>query len=257
MIRYQKARLRVVEFFFDERETAAEADIVRYQFRPEPIAGCRSVHFHSLCLDLSRDAGALFGGMHKQTRYEIRRAGQDGLGHEFAARPEGAWLAAFYDFYDRFADSRQLLRVNRARVEALAGHGMFTLSRVSAGGGRTLVWHAYLRGGARACLMHSASFFRLAGPGEAALVSRANRFHHWADILRFRAEGLAIYDFGGWYAGREDAEKLRVNRFKESFGGEAVHEYSAARANTWKGAAALGAHGLRRALAQSFGGRKC
>jgi hypothetical protein len=256
MIRYQKARLRVAEFFFDERETAAEADIVRYQFRPEPIAGCRSHDFHSLCLDLSRDAGALFARIHRETRYEIRRAGQDGLEHEFAARPEAPWMAAFYDFYDRFADSRQLLRVNRTRVDALAGHGMFSLSRISAGG-RVLVWHAYLLSGARACLMHSASFFRHGGPGEAALVSRANRFHHWADILRFRAEGLAIYDFGGWYAGREDTEKLRVNRFKESFGGEAVHEYSADRANTWKGVAALGVHGLKQALTQSLGGRKC
>ena len=164
-------------------------------------------------------------------------------------------MAAFYDFYDRFADSRQLLRVNRTRVDALARHGMFSLSRVSAGG-RVLVWHAYLRGGARACLMHSASFFRQAGPGEAALVSRANRFHHWADMERFREEGLAIYDFGGWYAGREDIEKLRVNRFKESFGGEAVHEYSADRANTWKGAAALGARRLRQELAQRLGWRR-
>jgi hypothetical protein len=256
MIRYQKARLRVAEFFFDERETAADADIVRYQFRPQPIAGCRSHDFHSLCLDLSRDTGALFGAMHKETRYEIRRAGRDGVTHEFAARPDAGWMAAFYEFYDRFADSRQLLRVNRTRVEALAGHGMFTLSRVSAGGGETLVWHAYLRSGARACLMHSASFFRAGGQSEAALVSRANRFHHWADIERFRAEGLAIYDFGGWYAGREDAGKLRVNRFKESFGGEAVHEYSADRANTWKGAAALGARRLRQALAPSLGGRR-
>lgn len=119
MIRYQKARLRVAEFFFDERETAAEADIVRYEFRPRPIAGCRWRDFHSLCLDLSRDE-----------------------------------------------------------------------------------------------------------------------------------------DFGGWYAGREDTDKLRVNRFKESFGGEAVYEYNADRANTWKGAAALAARRLRQELAQRLGGRR-
>ena len=257
MIRYRKARLRVAEFFFDERETPAEADIVRYQFRTQPIAGCRSHDFHSLCLDLSRGADALFAAMRKETRYEIRRASREGLAHEFAPRPDADWMAAFYDFYDCFADSRRLLRVNRTRVEALAGQGMFSLSRISAGDGRVLVWHAYLRSGGRACLMHSASFFRAGDNGEAALVSRANRFHHWADIERFRSEGLAIYDFGGWYAGHEDAGKLRVNRFKESFGGEAVHEYSADRANTWRGAAALEARRLRRALAQALGGRKC
>jgi hypothetical protein len=59
-------------------------------------------------------------------------------------------------------------------------------------------------------------------------------------MLRFRDEGVGIYDFGGWYPGRENEILLRINRFKESFGGELVLRYDCDQARTWKGALGLG-----------------
>jgi hypothetical protein len=73
----------------------------------------------------------------------------------------------------------------------------------------------------------------------AAYISKANRLHHWLDVLRFRDEGFAIYDFGGWYAGRENEELLRINRFKESFGGVLVPQYNCDQGLSWKGVQAL------------------
>ena len=73
----------------------------------------------------------------------------------------------------------------------------------------------------------------------AAYIGRANRLHHWLDVLRFRDEGFAIYDFGGWYAGTANDELLRINRFKESFGGEVVLQYNCDQALSWKGMLAL------------------
>jgi len=58
------------------------------------------------------------------------------------------------------------------------------------------------------------------------LIGRANCFHTWHDILRFQRQGIETYDFGGWYGGTENAEKLRINRFKESFGGKVVPEFN-------------------------------
>jgi hypothetical protein len=69
----------------------------------------------------------------------------------------------------------------------------------------------------------------------AAYFGRANRLHHWSDILRFRDERFAIYDFGGWYPGTHDQALLRVNLFKESFGGELVTQYNCDQGVTWKG----------------------
>jgi hypothetical protein len=105
--------------------------------------------------------------------------------------------------------------------------------------GEVLIWHAHLRGPDRARLLHSASIFREMDKDTANLIGRANRLHHWADMQRFRGEGLGTYDFGGWYAGSEDAAKLRINDFKRGFGGAIVPQYNADCASTWKGAAAL------------------
>lgn len=73
----------------------------------------------------------------------------------------------------------------------------------------------------------------------AAYIGRANRLHHWSDMLRFRDEGFGIYDFGGWYSGTQNQALLQINRFKKSFGGELVRQYNCDEAITWKGVVAL------------------
>src|SRR5262249_14954515 len=61
MVIYEKGYLKVAEIFFDEREAETRADIVRYQFRPEPIRGCRSADFHTLVCNLGEDPDVLMG----------------------------------------------------------------------------------------------------------------------------------------------------------------------------------------------------
>jgi lipid II:glycine glycyltransferase (peptidoglycan interpeptide bridge formation enzyme) len=41
-------------------------------------------------------------------------------------------------------------------------------------------------------------------------------------MLRFKRGGFSTYDLGGWYPGRDNEKLLRVNRFKEEFGGVVV-----------------------------------
>jgi len=43
---------------------------------------------------------------------------------------------------------------------------------------------------------------------------------HWFDIQYFKTYSFINYDFGGWYSGSTDIKKLRINKFKEEFGGE-------------------------------------
>jgi hypothetical protein len=248
MVVYERGYLRLAEVFFDERVAETPADIVRYQFRPEPVAGCRSFDFHTLVCNLGEEPDTLMGRIHKQTRYEIRRAEKDNLTYEAAARPAPHIVTEFLDFYDQFAQSKHLKLANRSRISAFAAHEALDLSRMRSPEGEILVWHAYIRTSNRARLLHSASLFRAVDKQQAAMISRANRLQHWLDIQRFRSEGLAIYDFGGWYPGETDTEKLRINQFKESFGGELVHQYNADRPVTWKGMAVLRLRGAVEAL---------
>ena len=55
-------------------------------------------------------------------------------------------------------------------------------------------------------------------------------------MVRFKSAGISTYDFGGWYEGTTDHERLRINKFKEQFGGEIVKNYICEQALTLKGA---------------------
>ena len=70
-------------------------------------------------------------------------------------------------------------------------------------------------------------------------MGRANRLLHWGDMLRFRELGVATYDLGGWYTEHRDEALLKINSFKEEFGGSVVHEWDAYRPTSPRGRAYL------------------
>jgi hypothetical protein len=197
---------------------------------------------------LKDDPKYLLAKMSRPTRSQIRRAEREGVRYEFISTPIRSWTEQFLDFYELFAKSRKLKSIDRRRLLAILGQNALDFSRVSSPDGRVLVWHANLRSGRYACCLYSASLFRREAKRTAAYIGRANRLHHWLDVLRFRDEGFSIYDFGGWYAGRENEQLLRINRFKESFGGELVLHYNCDQGLSWMGALALW---LRRSFLQN------
>ena len=239
MVLYERASLKVAEVLFDEPERRDGADIIRYHFRTARVTGGRTVEAYTLWIDLTAKPERVLGAMHSETRYEIRRAGKDDLTYEHQASPSAEWAREFYDFYDRFAATKGLTAANRIRLNAMLQHGVLDLSRMRNQEGETLVWHAHLRGDCRVRILHSASLFRALDKEGAKIVGRANRLHHWLDMQRFQSEGFPTYDFGGWYGGKDDEAKLRINVFKQSFGGSVVPQFNADCPGTWRGAAAL------------------
>ena len=239
MFVYEKSNLRVAEVFFDEPARPVAADIIRFHHRSNPVAHARCAGQQTLWIDLSANPDAILAAMNTDTRYKIRRAAKDGAVYEFQALPDATWVKEFSEFYDRFALDKGLPPANRKRLAAMLEHGALDLSRMRGPDGEVLIWHAHLLGHDRARLLHSASLFRELDKNAAAAVGRANRMCHWEDIQRFKGEGLATFDFGGWYGGTGDAAKLRINEFKRGFGGTVVAQYNADCAGTWKGAAAL------------------
>jgi hypothetical protein len=240
-VTYRTAHLRVVEILFDRTcPHFLNADVLRYRFRSTPIQGSHCAKCYTRWLNLQNHPKELLANMSQTTRYQIRRAEREGVYYEFTSSPTTSQAEQFFDFYDSFARSKNLKRsINRSRVLAFLTHGLLDLSHVSSPDGRVLVWHAHVRSGPYTCLLYSASLFRREANNMAAYMGRANRLHHWCDILRFRDEGFAIYDFGGWYSGNQDQDLLRINRFKESFGGEVVVQYNCDRGITWIGALGL------------------
>lgn len=248
MVLYERNNLKVAEVLFDEPERRDGADIIRYHFRTAPVQRGRVVEAYTLWIDLKQDGEAILGAMHSQTRYEIRRAAKDDTRYEFYVNPTAETAREFYDFFDQFAAIKGLAPANRLRLNAMLQHGVLDLSRMLLPCGETLVWHAHVRGSDRVRLMHSASLFRAMDKETAKIVSRNNRLMHWLDIQRFRDESFPTFDFGGWYAGKEDEAKLKINAFKESFGGAVAPQFNADCAGTWRGAAALSIRSTYRKL---------
>ena len=244
MITYRKAYLKVAEVFFDEKcghrsYNSHSLDLIRHFYRSSPVPGARSTQIYTLWINLLEDPESLLAKMSRATRVQLRHAANEGLKYEYCSAPSDAWTHEFFSFFDLFADSMRLKRVNRQRLLALRRRGALDLSRVSCSEGRVLVWHANILSGKFAFCLYSSSLFRDKETKEAALIGRANRLLHWRDILRFRDHGVATYDFGGWYPGKENGALLQVNRFKESFGGELVVQYNCDQALTRRGAVAL------------------
>ena len=236
MIVYQKNLLRIAEYWNGEEPKVAGVDLVRCFQQPQPLEGMFCREFYTILLDLNRDPQQLLSGIKRDTRYEIRRAaGQDQLTFDCRNGKDEKAFRQFCDYYDGFAAQKAQPKLNRAWLSLLASDGALALSQVSDSTGETLVWHVYHRSNHRATLFYSASLFReFDSSARRNKIGRANRFQHWQDIQRFKAEGISIYDFGGWYKGDRDLERLRINKFKEEFGGEIVKNYICERALTLK-----------------------
>ena len=219
--------LRVSEVWFDEPPEKDGADVLRCVQRSEPARHGTSTPFFTLLVDLREEPGRLLTRMKKETRYEIRRATEkDRLSYQLWTAPGSDSRQQFREFYDKFALDRGLAPLNHQKLAQFADQGVLNLSLVRSEDGETLAWHSYYRGDRRVRLLHSAVSLAGADASSRALIGRANRYLHWRDMSTFRDAGACLYDFGGWYAGKDDSKKMAINHFKEGFGGELVVNYN-------------------------------
>lgn len=231
------------EYWYTAERNGETPDIARYWHLAEPI-GCDVEEFTTLWLDLTRPEQALLGSMSAGTRKQIRDAEADGYVYS-------CWYPAPAEAVERFrrfhASSAQIKGFVPAELEWLEYHRRretLDLSLLSTRLGTPVVWHSYYRGGRYARQKHSASLFRgVEDPLSRREIGQANRYHHWLDIKRFREQGVEVFDFGGWYSGTDNQELLKVNAFKEEFGGRRVTNYHCTEALTRRGKAYLWARG--------------
>jgi len=230
-------------YFGEETVSTADVDVLRHFHRMAPLPGVPCAPMQTILIELAPDPETLLAAVSKDTRYEIRRAtDKDNLDYEAVEATSGA-VNEFAAYYARFAALKGLPPLSADYLHALARARALDLSVVRREG-EILVWHAYYRGRERVRLLHSVSLYRTTeDSARRNLVGRANRYHHWQDMCRFRADAIALYDFGGWYEGAKDQEKVRINAFKEEFGGTIVPTYSCQHAVTVKGQLVLAVQG--------------
>lgn len=250
MIVYRKKFLKFSEVWFEDHADNADVDVVEYINMSIPPANrCAYEESYTLQVFLQADTEqALINRMDKNTRYEIRRAeSKDQLDYKIQTLSECDNLDEFLNCYQlNVANHENGPRLDRSRFNALISSGQLDMSVVRDIKGSALTWHVHLRGNDVARLFLSASIFSTAVDHETKnLCGRANRLHHWLDMLHYRKCNFDYYDFGGYYNGESDPKKSQINRFKSGFGGEVICRYNYLKPNTWLGKSALLIHRLR------------
>jgi hypothetical protein len=237
----RKFLVRVARVFFYEGGDAAlpDADVLFLSQSAVPMGSSRE--FRTLHLDLTLDEATLLAQCAKTTQYEVRRATtRDPLSFVLMAKPTEDELRGFLAFQRRFARAKGLKPASECRVRALARAGALRLSVVRDAENADLCWHGHVVDGRRARLLYSASHFRDADAlSVRALLGRANRGLHWVEIVRFKTQGLSVYDFGGLALDSADPGLRRIAEFKAGFGGKPVTEFHCSVGRTLLGRLAL------------------
>jgi hypothetical protein len=234
MIYYRKKNgIRIAEIWYGkDGEPEKKSDVLKYKFVEEPREGAvLKEDLFTLLLDLGEDEKILHSHIGKSAKNEINRARErDGVHCEVFLKlneKSGGKLDQYIDYFNAFAASKNRSAIAFSDLSQFYEAGTLCIRRAQDREGPALAMHAYIVGDNRARLLQSASHFRgSSDPEERKLIGRANRLLHWEDILYFKAMGLGYYDFGGWYGGETDREKIAINQFKETFGGRKRREYS-------------------------------
>jgi hypothetical protein len=247
MIFSRRASVNILDLYFDEpARLGMKPDIIRYNQWSMPVGGAECRPFSTIVLDLTRSHQELLSTIRSHTRRKLRRAEKDDLVCECSNGENLDTVRMVADHFDRCGQLKNLVKASRARLLILARSGALDVSFVRDGGGEILSAISYLRVPGRARALYAAAAFRNTKDlARRAAIGCANRYLVWQDILRFKKAGLRMFDFGGYYTGSEDQEKLRINTFKEEFGGVVLHQYNCQEAATLTGVAALWAIELR------------
>ncbi len=209
--------------------------VVAYALTEEPSRGTFRRR-ETLLIDLRASDATIWNGIDKGGRYEIRRAEKEGLAVQFYTEIPDDVIMAFADAYELLRTRKALPPLRFGRLRGLISSGILRISTCAEHDGEVLSWHIYVVRGTAVRLLHSVSLFDMGdSPARKAKIGRANRIHHWRDILEFKRQGLYVYDFGGIYLGETDQAQKSIATFKRQFGGVRRTVYDVAVPMTWRG----------------------
>jgi hypothetical protein len=224
------------EVWFDEAWSPEGADIVLYYHWSHPVNSEQNSLVSSLEIDLLSEESNIWKGFSASTKNQINRAIREEVGFQIWRNPDASVIDDFFEFNRQFTQERGFGVTDPEWMRTYSEQGALTLTRATAPSGQALVWHSYYSSKDWVRQMQSVSLFAQQDDKDLRnAIGRANRFLHWKDMQEFRKSAVQHFDFGGWYSGADDEKLLRVNAFKEEFGGAKTQRYHSTEAISLKG----------------------
>ena len=241
MFVYRSRLLHRGEVWYEEEPGAEAVDWIYYRQRPRPKPRSRWRPFFTWLIDLRPPLAALRSAMDPRTARKIHEAQADDHLQWECCRPQRRTaLAAVARSWNEFADARHSARLEVDWLAPMIAVQRLEVITVRDATGQPLVTQLTYRPLERARQLIAVSHFPgAADPALRRRVNRANCFGHWRNFAHLQQEGVRYFDFGGWYPGTTDIERLGMNAFKQSFGGEVRRDFDGERSRSLRGWVAL------------------
>jgi hypothetical protein len=241
---YQSRWLKRGELWFRHQPPTEQVDVVDYYQLPKPLPRTVCRRFYTYVISLENDPEQIFKRFNQTTRRDVRLSREkDHLTCQVSALPSAQEVEIFVNAYALFAAAKGRPPLDAGRLQRFLADRSIWLSFAYSSQGELLTVHGMHIGEGRMRSLYAVSPTRWDGQADSnrrQLIGRAGRYLTWSDMMAARDAGLRQYDFGGWYHGTKDLERLSINAYKRNFGGEIVCEYNCQRAFTLKGMLALG-----------------
>ncbi len=236
---YRKlVRRKFIWFALDDVDR--NVDILYLYHSLEPISMGTQIRRQTLLINMNQTPEQLFDGIQKDAKYKIKRAEREGVSFVALASPSAE------DIYELIMAHRDLeIRENRnplteAALNSFGENRQFVITKSLGTNDKPISWHGYVAFEQRVRLLLSITLLvDRTSSSEKNFAGRANRFHHWKDIVYFKEQGLKVFDFGGWVGPDGDPKQRSISEFKEGFGGQVADCYDAVIPVTKRGAFAV------------------
>jgi lipid II:glycine glycyltransferase (peptidoglycan interpeptide bridge formation enzyme) len=171
--------------------------------------------YYTIDNKLDKSVEEIFKGYTSTVKNEIRRSERENVKVGLIDS-----IDEFRNFHNSFAIAKG---IPNADEELLTGYQTNLLITSATFENRIISAHAYIidKHAGITRLLFSSSI-RLYETADINFIGRANKYLHYKDMEYFKTEGFLIYDFGGYAYNTTEIQRLGINKFKKSFGGEIV-----------------------------------
>ncbi len=224
----QHKKIAILPFryvWFSEEPKFTFSTIYQKSYEKRKIPFTKREVVHTKEIDLTKPLDKIQEGFSKTNRYKIRRAE---IRDQAIFSIEDNRKEAI-DFCNVFSTWKNLPSVSENKFMFEEEHNFLITKASLKESGEVLARHYNILDPAdkKVFMLYSATTTKgMEASKRRSLVSRVNRFLHAKEIAFFKKKGYELYDFGGYVVDTEDEKLKGINRFKDSFGGILVEQYT-------------------------------